>query len=358
MRGLNMPLKKNKALQFLFLITLLITVQLSAQTRVGTTTANFLEIGFGTAGIAMGDAYTSVVTDLSAVYWNPAGIAFMKNNEAYFMVQPWVLDVSTSFIAVGIPVDNVGTFAFSLIYMGYGNIEVTTVDFQTGTGELYDANEYAISLSYGRTITEWFAFGATAKYVASQIWRVEGSAFALDMGVMIMTRFFSPSGKREDALRIGMSISNYGSKLKYDGTNLFNPIDILPDENGNYRDAPGQFNLSSWELPLLFRIGASIKPFANETNELTLAIDALHPNNNSESVNVGADYTYKFPTFGKFSLRAGYKGIFLESTEFGLTFGAGFKMLLFQNTSLSIDYSYRDLGILGSANCFGLGLEF
>ena len=42
--------------------------------RVGTTTANFLEIGFGAAGIAMGDAYVSVVKDLSAVYWKFIGM--------------------------------------------------------------------------------------------------------------------------------------------------------------------------------------------------------------------------------------------------------------------------------------------
>ena len=36
--------------------------------RVGTTTANFLEIGYGTAGIAMGDACVSSVNDVSAIY--------------------------------------------------------------------------------------------------------------------------------------------------------------------------------------------------------------------------------------------------------------------------------------------------
>ena len=331
---------------------------MSSQSRVGTTTANFLEIGFGSAGIAMGDAYASVVTDLSSVYWNPAGLAFMKNNEAYFMVQPWILDVSTSFIAVGIPIDNIGTFALSIIYMGYGNMEVTTVAQQEGTGEIFEANEYALSLSYGRAITDWFAFGASAKYVSSQIWRVEGYSLAFDLGVMVKTEFFSPTGDREDALRIGMSISNYGTKLQYDGMNLLNPIDILPDENGNFRDVQGQFKLNSWELPLIFRVGVSVRPIATETSSITLAVDALHPNNNAESLNAGIEYAQKIPTFGELFLRGGYKGIFLERTEFGLTLGAGFKMNLFQNTSLSVDYAYRDLGILGTANCFGLGMEF
>jgi hypothetical protein len=50
--------------------------------RVGTTTANFLEIGAESAGSAMGEAYVSVARDLSAVYWNPAGLSFMNRKSS------------------------------------------------------------------------------------------------------------------------------------------------------------------------------------------------------------------------------------------------------------------------------------
>jgi hypothetical protein len=221
--------------RILILVVILLsfgTINANTPNRVGTTTANFLEIGFGSAGIAMGDAYVSVANDLSSAYWNPAGLAFMQHNEALFMIQPWVLDVNSSFAAVGVPLPGIGTFALDIVYMGFGEMEVTTLSQQDGTGEIFDANEFAVTLSYGRSITEWFAFGAGIKYVSSQIWQVTGSAVAFDLGVLIKTEYFSLSGSRNDGLSIGMSISNYGTKLQYDGTNLLNPIDIEPDENG------------------------------------------------------------------------------------------------------------------------------
>jgi len=282
----------------------------------------------------------------------------LKNNEAQFMVQPWILDVSTSFAAVGVPIKGIGTFALDIIYMGYGDMEVTTLSNQEGTGEMFDANEFAIKLSYARSITEWFAFGIGFKYISSQIWQVTGSAIAFDLGVMIKTEYFSPTGKQNDGLQIGMSISNYGTKLQYDGINLLNPIDILPDQNGNYKDVPGQFRLSSWELPLIFRVGISLKPVVTESQSVTIAADALHPNNNNESVNLGLEYAFKLPTFGQLFLRGGYKSLFMISSEFGLTLGAGFSMNLFKNTALGLDYAYRDLGILGSANSFSIGIQF
>jgi hypothetical protein len=356
-------MKKNR-ISFVIGLLILTSIQFPGVThankpnRVGTTAANFLEIGYGPAGIAMGDAYVSQVQDISAVYWNPAGLAFMPHNEALFMVQPWLVDVNTAFVAVGIPIQRLGTFALNIIHLGYGDMEVTSLRQQEGTGEMFDANEYAVTLSYGRAITEWFAFGAGIKYVSSQIWHVSGSAVAFDLGVIIKSEFFSPTGQQNDGMRIGMSISNYGTKLRYNGTDLLNPIDILPAENGNYKDVPGQFRLSDWELPLMFRVGVAVKPLVIGNQSLTLAVDALHPNNNSESINAGLEYALNIPAFGKLHLRCGYKSLFMESSEYGPTFGAGFTMNLLRNTRIHCDYAFRDLGLLGTANCFGLGVEF
>ncbi|MBN1352612.1 PorV/PorQ family protein [candidate division KSB1 bacterium] len=355
---------KEKRIQILTMLLIIgwlqIPVSLYANKpyRVGTTTANFLEIGYGAAGIAMGDAYVSQVQDISAVYWNPAGLAFMKNNQTMFMAQPWLVDVNTSYVAVGVPVSNLGTFALNVIHIGYGEMEVTTLSQQEGTGEMFDANEFAAALSYGRAITDWFAFGASVKYVSSQIWHETGSAIAFDLGVIIKTEFLSPSGRQTDGMRIGMSISNYGTKLRYDGIDLLNPIDIEPGENGNFRDVPGQFRLSSWELPLIFRIGVSMQPIRMGNQSITFAANALHPNNNSESVNLGLEYAVNIPAFGKLFFRGGYKALFMESSEYGLTLGAGFAMNLPKNTGIRCDYAYRNLGVLGSANCFGIGFEF
>ena len=326
--------------------------------RVGTTTANFLEMGFGSAGVAMGDAYVSIAEDISAAYWNPAGLAFMRNNEASFMTQPWLVDAQITFAGVGIPIRNVGTLAFSIIQMSYGDMEVNTLSQQEGTGELFDANEFAATMSYGRAIAQWFAFGVSVKYVSSQIWHVSGSAVAADLGVLIKTDFFSLTGKQDDGLKIGMSVSNYGTKLQYGGIDLLNPIDIDPDKNGNFKDVPGQFLLDEWELPLIFRVGISVKPLVLKNQNVILSIDALHPNNNSESINFGTQYALNMPAFGTFYLRGGYKALFMESSQYGLTFGGGFSMNLLRNTKINFEYAFRDIGILGNTNSYSIGVNF
>ncbi|MCA9731186.1 MAG: PorV/PorQ family protein [Deferribacteres bacterium] len=352
--------KKRLFLSILISAGIVLSSQAFAQKpyRVGTTTANFLEIGFSGAGNAMGDAYVSVVRDLSGIYWNPAGLAYMQQSEAQFFYQPWVADISTSFTGVGLVLPTIGTIGLGLFYTDYGDMEVTTVRQQEGTGERFSSTDFAATLSYSRQLAEWFAFGGSLKYVSSSIWHVKAHAAALDLGVIIETPFFSPTSQRKDGLNIGMSISNYGTRMKYDGLDLLNPIDILPEEQGNYRDTPGQFHLQEWELPLIFRVGVSFNPIVIDNQRITLAVDALHPNNNSESVNLGAQYQLKLPTAGLFYLRGGYKALFMQDAEFGLSMGGGMELRFMGNVGLKLDYAYRGIGILGKTHSYSVGVLF
>ena len=359
-------------------ITLLITVSTAfSVNRNGTTAANFLEIDIGSAGSSMGGAYVSLANDLSAVYWNPAGLSAIKNRESLFLYQPWIIGIDNIFAGVGFELPRIGTLAFTINYLDYGDEEVTTVDQPEGTGELYTANEYALSISYGRRIVNWFSFGASAKYISSNIWHNSASAFALDLGVIVDTDFFSVTGDRHNGLKIGMSISNYGTHMKYDGMDLLNPIDIT-DDYGNFENVPGQFKTDEWELPLLFRIGVSIQPLYSSSQVLTLSIDALHPNNNSESINLGGQYEYRIPGGTSLFLRIGLKGTNkvnfeeldfgssegetriekVNNAEYGFTYGGGLKINLGRNQTIKIDYGYKAMGMLGNMHQYSLGYIF
>ena len=326
--------------------------------RVGTTAANFLEMGIGSAANAMGEAQVAAVRDLSSVYWNVAGLAYMERNELQFSYQPWVADIYVGFIGGGVVVPRLGTLAFGVTTMNYGRTGVTTLEMQEGTGETYAAAEYAATVSYSRKLAQWFAFGASGKLVSSNIWHMKASAAALDLGVLINTHFLAPDGNRENGLTIGMSISNYGTRMRYDGMDLLRPIDILPNENGNYKDVEGQFRLQSWELPLVLRLGVAVYPVVTANQRLTVAVDALHPNNNSESINLGAEYAYLIPGRGRFMLRAGYRGLYMDKSEYGLTFGAGVHLALLGNHLLKVDYAYKDIGIFGYSSTFTVGVTF
>ena len=326
--------------------------------RAGTTTANFLEIGYGAAGSAVGDAYVSLANDVSAIYWNPAGLAQLSRSEVMFVTQPWIVGMNITFGAVGIVVPSFGTIGASLIMMDYGDMDVTTMTKPEGTGERFSSRDMALTISYARSLTEWFSVGTSGKYVSSTIWHENASAFAFDLGVLIKTDFFSPTGGNEHGLKIGMSISNYGTTLKYDGLDLLTPIDVDPNSAGNYQSAPGRLSTQEWEMPLIFRIGASVTPILTDMHEITLSVDALHPNNNSESVNVGAQYSLAFPSFGKLFLRGGYKALFMEDSQYGASFGVGLQIDMMSNQSVKVEYAYRSIGILGGVQSMGVSFLF
>jgi hypothetical protein len=344
------------------LITALMTMSISSfaqkPMRAGTTTANFLEIGYGAAGGALGDAYVSLANDVSAIYWNPAGLAQLNRSEVMFVTQPWIVGMNTTFGAVGIVVPSFGTIGASLIMMDYGDMDVTTMTKPEGTGERFSSRDMALTISYARNLTEWFSVGASGKYVASSIWHENASAFAFDLGILIKTEFFSPTGGNEHGLKIGMSISNYGTTLKYDGLDLLTPIDVDPNSAGNYQSAPGRLSTQEWEMPLIFRIGTSVTPVLTDMHEITLSVDALHPNNNSESVNVGAQYALTFPSFGKLFLRGGYKALFMEDSQYGASFGVGLQIDMMSNQSIKVEYAYRSIGILGGVQSMGVSFLF
>ena len=350
--------KKKRIVFTIFLLLFTGTALAQKPYRVGTTAADFLEIGYGTAGVAMGDAYVSMTNDLASVYWNPAGLSFMRQSEAQFMYQPWLIDTSTLFTGVGLVFPRYGTIAVSLFQADYGEMEVTNMDMQDGTGELFGASDYAVTLSYGRKLAQWFAFGASFKYVASQIWHSNAHAMAFDLGVIVKTHFFSPTGEKTDGMNIGMSICNYGTKMRYDGIDLLHPIDIAPNEGGNYRDVRGKFDLESWELPLIFRIGTSVYPLVTANQRLSLEIDGLHPNNNSESINLGAQYQVKMPGTGEFFLRVGYKGLFMDQSQYGFAFGAGMHLFMMNNMGMKLEYAYRGVGILGKTYSYSVAFLF
>ncbi|MBN1995950.1 PorV/PorQ family protein [candidate division KSB1 bacterium] len=348
--------------KMIILVVLVAVMSVFAQKpyRRGTTAANFLEIGYGSHANAMGDAVVSTVNDPSAVYWNPAGLALMRQSGVQFMMQPWIAGINTTFASAGLVLDRYGTFAIGYYQVDYGREEVTTLEMQEGTGEHYSANDYCISLSYGQRLAQWFAFGASAKMVASTIWHSNASAVALDLGAIVNTHFFSPTGERTDGLAIGMSISNYGTRMKYDGMDLIQPIDPTPSKAGDFANVDGQYRTQAWELPLIFRFGMAVHPVVTSNQRLTLEVDALHPNNNQETLNLGGQYEFTVHSFGSFYLRGGYKALFMEDSEYGLSYGAGvlYRIKGMKNMAMKIDFAYRDMGVLGSVNAYTISFLF
>ena len=228
------------------------------------------------------------------------------------------------------------------------DMAVRTVEKPDGTGEMFSAGSVAMGLHFARNLSDRFAIGFTAKYISEKIWNMQAQAFALDAGVLFTTHFFN-------GMRIGASISNFGTDMQLAGrdTRTFHAID--PTKTGSNDLIPENIEMDSWSLPLNFQIGIAADIVKSDENMLTLAVDALHPADNYESMNVGAEYSFERLLF----VRGGYQSLFLIDGEGGLSFGAGVLVNLFgDNVRARFDYAYSDLGRLKAVNVFALSVLF
>ncbi len=342
---------KNKIL-ILFTCVLIAVSGVTAQSFVsnvskkGTSAAPFLSIGQGARAVGMGSAYVAVADDPTAIYWNPSGLANLDGTSIVFEHTSWIADIKYNFLAASYNLGNLGTIGFSFISSDIPEMDVTTIADPEGTGETFSVNDVAVSLAYAIKLTDNFSIGFNPKFIQQRIWRMSATAFAIDMGVQYVTPF--------DGIVLGMSISNFGTKMKLDGNSSLVLYDPDPSSTGNNGQIPANLSTDEWELPLNFRVGISYMPVKTEQHKFLIAIDAAHPSDNYESINIGGEYTFH----DIFSIRGGYKSLFLQDSEESITFGFGIKQLSLGNVSFKIDYSYGKFGRLTNSQKFSVGVTF
>ncbi|RMF61689.1 MAG: hypothetical protein D6746_05230, partial [Bacteroidetes bacterium] len=287
-----------------------LTVRAQNVSKVGTTAAEFLQIGVGARAMAQGGAFVAAADDASSLYWNPAGLAHLAGHEALATHSEWLADVSFDYLGVGLNLGTLGTLGFSVTMLSVPEMLVRTEDRQEGTGERFDAADMALAVSYGRAVTDRFSVGFTAKFIQQRIWHASATGFAVDLGTRFRTDFFG-------GLTIGAALYNFGTDMRMDGRDLRTFVDPDPRSLGNNNRIPANFETDAFDLPLNFQFGISTRALNTRMHRLTLSVDALHPSSNYESVNVGAEYGY----MGRFFLRGGYQALFLADSEGGLAGG-------------------------------------
>jgi len=340
----------NAKIFILVLIFLSINQLLYSQnvSKTGTTAAAFLEIGVGANANSMGGAFVGLANDASALYWNVGGIANLQQYEAVLAHTDWIAETKFDYAGLVIPMGNIGSFGLSFTSLSMEDMKVRTVEQPDGTGENFSASDISIALSFARSFTDRFSIGITAKYIKQSIWHMSSSAFAIDAGTVFRTDLFG-------GMTIGAVISNFGSAMRLDGRDTRNFIRVDETKQGSNERIPTNIELDSWDLPMFFQIGVSTTALQYENYKLIVSADALVPNNNYQSLNVGAEFSF----MNFLALRGGYNSLFLEDAEGGLSFGAGVnsKMLLSLAT-VQFDYAFRDFGKLKNVHSFSIGIKF
>ena len=307
----------------------------------------------------MGDVGAATDPDVNSQYWNPAKYPFCISRAGLALnYTPWlrslVSDMDIAYLAGYYRIGDYSAVSASLRYFSLGEVFVGT----DGTGDISNAqtiNPYEMSfdVAYSLMLSEKFSIAAGVRYLMSDMTyksdeeKSASSAFAADISCYYNN--YINIGSRECQLGLGLSISNIGSKIKFNG-----------DENSDF-------------IPTNMRLGAALMVPIDEFNRFTIAADAnkllvpTYPQQNEgeeendykkrvedeyyslssisgmfksfgdapggfkeemQEVNwsIGAEYVYN----DKFSLRAGYHN---EAENKGnrkyFTVGAGFRMSAF-----------------------------
>ena len=136
-----------------------------------------------------------------------------------------------------------------------------------------------------------------------------------------------------------MSIQNFGPELTPGG------------EGSTWNN--GSDSLTSYQpysMPMNFKIGLAMDVIDQGPNHLVVEVDGVHPADNVEQVNIGAEYWYN----NMIALRGGYR---VNTDEEGLTAGAGFRVPL-GDKALSLDYAWQDFNRLEMVHRASLGFAF
>ena len=342
------------------ILKLLIMVSLIfAQNNVATTSAAFLEIGPGARSLGMGSAYVSVANDASSLYWNPAGIVNVSRPEVQSFYTPWLVETQYYYNTAVVPLGPYGNLGFSFTAITMDEMIVRTVQDPEPSdyGQKFDAGNISMGIAYAKKLTDRFSFGFQTKFIQESIWQMNAQGFAVDIGTLFIT-------KRD--LRIGMSVSNFGGKLGMEGNNTLVDIDVDENIYGNNDRIDGNLGTAKWPLPLMFRFGIS-REFTFASNMKCLfAVDAIHPNNNPEYLNIGLEYSAMDMVF----LRVGKSHTFYELSfqeedqnidigpEQGLSFGAGVKYQIPRGPMINIDYVFTDFGIFNNIEGYSISFTF
>ena len=329
----------------MFLVMALIMVLPSPAEAQGESAVPFLLIAPNSRASGIGESGTATVDDASAIFWNPAGLAFQRGYEVSITHASWLpqfqqADLFYDYLNYRQRIDEIGgTIGASVTYLNLGEFIRTS---SSGPDEIgrFKAFEFAVTAGYATTVFDDLGLGMNLRYIHSSLSPIgteqeQGSGVASTVSFDIAAMYRPQTDDAWGRFSAGINLSNIGPKVTY--------IDAAQAD----------------PLPTNLRLGLGYKLLDDEFNELTASLDFLRLLVNRDSTGAsdpvyeaifsswgdgsglnkvntsgGIEYWYGAPRL--LALRLGY---FYEDPSFGnrqfLTFGAGIRFDIY-----GFDFSY------------------
>jgi len=350
-------LKKNLLIIFVFVSGF------SSAQAVRKYSNEFMNIGVDAASLGMANAVVASTNDVNSVYWNPAGILNLEDDQAALMHASYFANIAQyDSAAYAKPIGDRSSWGISIIRFGVDDILNTTQLIDTEGNidynriSLFSTADYGFTFSYARKLqVPGFQYGVNAKVIRRIIGKFANSwGVGFDFGLQF---------ERNDW--------HFGLMLR-DITTTYNIWNIDEDEYAKVANAiPGE----NKELPesteitapkAQFGISKKIE-FHNETSLLIASSlnmrfertnDIVSSNMVSMDPALGLEYGYTDIVF----LRAGV-GNFQKLQQIDGKDRLGFQPNIgvgFRYRGIQIDYALTDLGDQSAAlysNIFSLKVD-
>ncbi|MBT3589435.1 MAG: PorV/PorQ family protein [Candidatus Marinimicrobia bacterium] len=245
--------------------------------RVGKSGFSFLKISPSARAAGMGDAFTAVANDISAIFYNPAGLTHIDQFDFTFGVTNWIVGSKLYSGAIARPYGKRSVLGLSIVQFSPEEFEETTVLEPTGTGRLISVGDVSIGLAYAIKLTDQLSFGFKGKWIEEWIDSDKAHGIALDFATYYYSGFKD--------LSIAMIMKNFGPEAEY-----------LSDK---------------FKLPLYFNVNTAMSIIGEQGSPIRLLISAesAFATDYRDRYHVGSE----LQLLNILSIRGGYK--FFYDTE-------------------------------------------
>lgn len=325
--------------------------------RIGSAGASELLINPWARSSAWGSAGVATTKGLEAQFMNVAGLAFTDRTQVKYNYTNWLGSADISLNAAGIAqrISDQDVIAVSIQAVGFGEIDITTVDIPEGGIGTFSPRKNIINVGYAREFSNSIYAGLNLKVINESIANLRANGVAIDAGVNYVTG-------EQDEIKFGITLKNVGPTMIFRGDGLATPI--LYQSTGGI--AHLEQRSAQFEIPSLLALGASYDFIFSENSKLTAAFGFTANSFTNDQYHFGVDYGIATDK-AAFNVRAGYvyeanlwSGDFGARTNALTGPGAGFSVDILSGKNknpIGFEYGFRLAEPFGWIHTFGMTIS-
>ena len=285
----------------------------------GTTGAAFLKVEGGSRPVGMGGAFAGLANDINTIFWNPAGLTAVHDQELTAMQHFSFADISNQSIGYA---QRTGRFVWGASFLG----SFTEIERRQGPTKDPDGTVtvggFATGLSIAYPLSTAISIGGTAKLISEQLDIQNAYGAAADVGLILRLL--------DNHLGIGVAVQNVG--VLDGGENL--PMAVRAG-----------FAYTTWE-----ELAADAEASMPKREVWAFVADAHIPLIDANpSFHVGAERWF----YDSVAARIGYRIGLNENPSDGLSVGVGVRRSgedALANIDFQFDYAFVPDAYLGNAH--------